>query len=446
MAINLVDKITVWKIFKVALPMMITALSTHFMVILDQLVLARYSMDAMIGASSASSWCAALQLAVMSITMIAGSFVGNYNGAGKYDQAGIPVWQMIWFSVFLLFISIPLSIFASDLCIPDNLKADGVPYFRLLMLFAPIYGMYFSLSSFFVSIGKGYLITISVILANIVNIIVDITLVFGYFGITAFTGSIGAAIGTICGLCVDTLFLFICFFQKQIRNKYNTSNFKLRFDKMKEYLRLGLAGGVSHIFETTAWSVIYYLLANVSKGEAMIQSIAVSVNIFMAFIVCGLEKGAMALTSNLLGAQKKEKISQVLCKSLYIHLAFIVVIAVVFKMTPETIINNFIQFEVSPELVQRSIDILWLVLAYFLIDGFVWCIAGVIEAGGDINFMLMAIASSLWTVVAIPSYWLFTKGLLHVERVWVLLIISVAVSASVLYYRYRSNKWIHIKV
>ena len=87
------------------------------MLILDQLVLARYSIDAMVGASSAAVWCSALQFAAMSTTMIAGSFVGNYNGAGKYKFAGIPVWQMIWFSLFLFLISIPLSVFAADVCI-----------------------------------------------------------------------------------------------------------------------------------------------------------------------------------------------------------------------------------------------------------------------------------------------------------------------------------------
>ena len=285
MRIDLVKDITVWKIFRISLPLMISSLSSHFMLILDQLVLARYSIDAMVGASSASVWCSALQFAAMSTTMIAGSFVGNYNGAGKYKFAGIPVWQMIWFSFFLFLISVPLSIFAADICIPENLKSEGIPYFRVLMFAAPIYGVYYSLTSFFVAIGKGFLITISVFIANIVNVTVDIILVFGYFGIDGFQGSLGAAIGTVAAVLANTAFLLICFFHKAVREKYNTLNFKLRLNKMKEYLKLGLAGGVSHIFEMSSWSIIYYLLACVAKEEAMIQSIAVSVNLFMAFIV-----------------------------------------------------------------------------------------------------------------------------------------------------------------
>ena len=446
MRLDLIENITVWKIFKVALPLMISALSSHFMIILDQLVLARYSIDAMVGASSASHWCAALQLAAMSTTMIAGSFVGNYNGAGKYDQASTPVWQMIWFSASLFAISVPLAMLLSDICIPNNLKTEGVPYFKVPMCAVPIHGVYFSLSSFFVAIGKGYLVTISVILANIVNMIVDIVLVFGYFGIDRYKGSVGAAIGTVAAVLVNTAFLFICFFRRQIREKYQTTNFKLRIDKLKEYLKLGLAGGISHMFETSAWSVIYYLLANVSKLEAMIQSIAVSVNLFMAFIVCGLERGAMAISSNLLGAKKREKINKVLGKSLYIHLTYVLVIAVIFKFSPEMVINSFIRFEIDPEIIERATNILWFVLLYYLVDGFVWIIAGILESGGDINYMLVTLASCLWGIVTIPDYFLYKCEMLHVERTWMLLFVSVAATATILYHRYKSDKWIHIEV
>ena len=378
--------------------------------------------------------------------MIAGSFVGNYNGAGKYGHAGIPVWQMIWFSLSLFAISIPVSMFASDFCIPAGLKNEGVPYFKVLMCVAPVYGVYSSLSSFFVAIGKGYLVTISVILANIVNVFVDIVLVFGYFGIVSYTGSVGAAIGTVVAVSVNTMFLFVCFFTKQIREKYQTMNFKLRLDKLKEYLKLGLAGGVSHMFETSSWSVVYYLLASVAKEEAMIQSIAVSVNLFMSFIVCGLERGAMAISSNLLGARKRIKINEVLKKSLYIHMMFVLIIAVVFKFFPEAVINNFIRFDVSPEIIERATNILWLVLLYYIIDGIVWIIAGIVEAGGDINYMMITIATCLWGIVAIPDCVLYRCGCLHVEISWMLLLVSVSVSTSLLYRRYKSDKWVHISV
>ena len=446
MRIDFIKNITVWNVFKVSMPLMISALSSHLMLILDQLVLARYSIDAMTGASAASIWCGALQCAAMSITMIAGAFVGNYNGAKKFKLAGIPVWQMIWFSLSLFIISIPISMFAGEFCIPESLRSEGVPFFKILMFAAPISGVYYSLASFFVAIGRGILVTISAILANVVNVTIDIILVFGFFGIDGFQGSVGAAIGTVSAIIINTSFLLFCFFRKSIREKYKTLNFKLRINKLKECLKLGAAGGVGHIFEMSAWSIVYYLLATMGKEVAMIQSIAVSVNIFMAFIVSGLEKGVMAITANLLGAGVKDKIKILLKKALIIHFIFTGIAAIIFLFFPEIIINNFIKFDVGSDVVQHAILVLRLVLLYFLFDGVVWVIAGVIEAGGDISYTMITIATCLWIFVTIPSYILYKFGMLQVEFTWIMLFVAVVSISIILYHRYKSDKWNHIKI
>lgn len=446
MEINSIKKINMSTIFKVSLPMMISALSAQFMIILDQLVLARYSIESMTGAAAASVWSAAIQCAAMSVTMVAGAFVGNYNGAKKFRLAGVPVWQMIWFSISLFAISIPISLFMAEICIPENLHAEGIPFFKILMFCAPITGIYYTLSSFFVAIGKGFLVTISVIIANIVNVVVDIVLVFGYFGIDGYQGSTGAAIGTVTAWMANVLVLFIYFFKKDIRKKYGTLNFKFRLKKMKECLKLGAAGGVGHFFEMSAWSVVYYLLATIGQEVAMIQSIAVSVNIFLAFIVSGLEKGIMAITANLLGAGLKDKTKLLLKKGITIHLVFTSIVAFVFIFFPEVITDNFIKFDVSKETLDTTILILRLVIIYFFIDGIVWVIAGVIEAGGDISYTMVTIASCLWVFVALPAFVLFQLGMLKIELTWIMLIVAVVSIAAILYHRYKSDKWIHIKV
>lgn len=439
-------KINLWNVFKVSLPLMISALSSHFMLILDQLILARYSFEAMTGASSASVWCGTLQYASMSITMIAGAFVGNYNGAKKFKLAAIPVWQMIWFSLSLFLISIPVSLFTADICIPKSLHSEGIPYFKILMFMTPICGIYYSLSSFFVAIGKGLLVTLATIIANVVNIITDIILVFGLFGLDNFKGAEGAAIGTVLANFTNIGVLFFLFFRKDIRQKYDTLNFKLKINKLTKYLRMGVAGGIGHIFEMFAWSMVYYLLASLGQEIAIIQTIAVSVNLFIAFIVSGLEKGVMAITSNLLGAELKSQIPTLLKKGFSIHILFSSLFATIVFFFPEFIINNFIRFEVSDELIVQSIGVLRLVLLYFLIDGMTWVVAGIIEAGGDINYTMLTIASALWTIVTIPSYILYKLDMLRIEVTWLLLITAVVSIFFMLYHRYKSNKWIHIKV
>ncbi|MDR3224412.1 MAG: MATE family efflux transporter [Holosporales bacterium] len=439
-----IKSLRAFDVFKISWPMIVSSFSSHLMMILDQLILANYSLDAMTAAASASVWCMTLQCSTASITMISGSIVGNYNGAGKYDLCGIPVWQMLWFSSFLFAISIPIAFFCGNICIPENLQKDGLPYFRLVMLFAPLSGFSYTLSSFFVSIGKGALVTMSIMITNIVNVLLDIVLVFGLFGITGFVGSSGAAVGTVVSQAVNVTILTICFFKKKIRTRYGTTNFKLRLAKMRGYLKLGTLAGFAHIVELSAWGVLYHLLANTDKKMAAIHAIAFSVNLFLAFVVSGLERGMLAISSNLLGSGLRDKIPQALKSGISIHLMFMAVIASVFFFAPEFILRSFIKFDILEELISDGTLILRLVFLYMLFDGICWIIAGVMEGGGDISFTMLTIATCICSIVAIPALILYFIGNLNVYIVWLLLDVTIVVITYALYRRYKSNRWIRL--
>ena len=426
--------------------MMISALSSHIMLILDQLVLARYSVEAMTGSTSAFLWSSIIQCICLSTTMISGVFAGHYNGAKKYHLAGIPVWQMIWFSLSLFFISVPSGLFLGEYCIPEALQSEGIPYFMCLMIFSPITGIIYSMSSFFVSTGRGIVVTIAAVLANISNVILDIVLVFGYFGIDQFQGSLGAAIGTVLSWGINISILSYFFFKKDNRNKYKTLEYKLKFSMMKKCLKLGAPGGLGHTFEMAAWSIVYYLLAEIGKDYAIIQTMAFSVNVCLSFIASGLEKGIMAMTSNFLGAGQKHKIKTILHKGLAIHFIFTSFLFVILYGFPELITSQFIRFDVSSETIDMAFFILKLVWIFFLFDGALWVIAGIIEAGGDINFTMWSIATCLWIFTALPAIILYHFKILSIEMTWGLLIFTVIAVNILLHLRYRYGKWIKIKV
>jgi Na+-driven multidrug efflux pump len=187
-------------------------------------------------------------------------------------------------------------------------------------------------------------------------------------------------------------------------------------------------------------------LATTDKNAAIIQSIAVSVNIFLMFAVAGLEKGALAITSNLLGAGLGHKISKVLKSGICIHFFFMCFIAILFLFYPELILKNFVKFDVPEKLTQDCCTVLRFVLIYMSFDGICWVIAGVIEGGGDINFTMLSIAGCIWGLVTIPAIALFNLGMLRTDIAWMMLIVAVIVITIILYRRYKSDKWIRIQV
>ena len=433
-------------ILKVSTPMIFSALSENVMQIIGRILLARYSEIALSSANVAWTWCSTIYCSMISIIFIAGAFVGNYNGAGKYKFASVPVWQMIWFSISTLIISIPAAYLLAPYCVPKNLQAEGISYFKIMFAATPLFCVRASLSLFFIAIGKGYIITISVLFAAVINLITDLILIFGHCGITQFMGATGAAIGTIFGTLSGIAFLAFNFYKKKIREKYGTLNCKLRLKRLKKYLKLGFLASIGHIVEAFILSFVVFFLSSISNEMALIQSISSTLYVFFMFFVSGLEKGIMSIASNLLGANMREKINLLLRRALIMQFGIAIIFAAIILAFPMAIIELLKINSATPELIQQITLVLGLMMITFLVDGIIWIEAGILEAGGDVNYMMGVISISNSIFVAIPAFILVCNGAFSVVWSWILYSIANSVSAFMLYKRYKSNRWVHINV
>ena len=429
-------------ILKVSAPTILSALSASIMSILDMLILARYSTIAMTGAASAYTWCHAFQCSTIALVFITGALVGYYNGACRYRFAGMPVWQMIWFSLSLFLISVPLSQIVAPYCVPKNLYEYGIPYLKIVMGLSPIFCIKVALSAFLVSIGKGFIVSISSFIAIVVNTILDILLIF-YFN----QGTTGAAIGTVVAGFAELAFLSYFFFSRNIRTKYGTLNCKLRFKRLCSYLKLGVLSSLGHVFESIVYSSIYYVLASSSTDKALTQTITANLWILLMCVVNGLEKGVLAITANLLGAKLRDKVNILFKRTVNIHFLNAFILLVLILIFHDFIINSYVDVNtISSELHTHLLNVFKIAMLCFLFDGILWIEAGILEAGGDMNYMMLTIASCMGTFVAFPIFCIMDTASLSVENVWTLYTIASMTNVLLLFRRYRSDKWIKIEV
>ncbi len=439
---KILTDISYLNILKISSPTILSALSAGIMSMLDVLILAKYSTIAMTAVASAATWCNVFQVSTISLIMITGTLVGQYNGSGKYKLAGIPVWQMIWFSLSLFIISIPLSYIIAPYCIPERLQSYGTQYLKIVLGCSPLFCIKVALSYFLVSIGKGFIVSASSFIAIIVNTILDIFLIF-YCNY----GTTGAAIGTVMACFSEVIFLSYFFFRKDIRLKYGTLKCKLRIKRLLSYLKLGILASIANIIESSIFSSIYYILAKTNQDKALTQTIASEVWSVLVCLGAGFEKGVLAITANLLGASLKSKITILLKKSINIHLIFILMLFTFILLLPDLIINNFVNVsEISSDLHKDILDILKLVAICFTFDGIVWIEVGILAAGGDMNYTMPTICACLFIFLAIPIYFIINTENLSVSTMWLLYTIADIACSLVLFKRYKSNKWVKIEV
>jgi len=224
---------------RVSFPLMLTALSGNLMFVLDRIILARYSLEAMNGASTAGMSAAIFQFSGVAIASIAEVFVGHYNGAGQYNKMAQPVWQMIWFSLGTLLICLPIAMWGGPVLLPVSLHTEGMPYFQLIMFFSPLLSVIAAVSSFFIGRGQVKLVTLSALLANLANFGFDIILVFGIDGYLPAMGTKGAAIATVISQFFQLGLLIAVFLNRTHRERFQTHYARFNSSSFWMCLRLG---------------------------------------------------------------------------------------------------------------------------------------------------------------------------------------------------------------
>ena len=433
----------IMEIITISYPLMLAGLSANLMIFCDRVILARYSLDAMNSASAAASMYVTFAFFGMAITAIASVFVGQYNGDRRYSRISAPVWQMIWFSLMLAPIFWLTAEFASQFFIHKNLSQHGDPYLKWMMKFGFLLPLIGALGAFYIGQGKAILITIAAIIANIVNFALDIVFVFGYKDIIPSMGAEGSAIASVISQITQFLILFGIFLSPKYAKRCKTRRITFNFKLMKQCLKIGLPVAFSHSLEMLGWSLLPLFLASFGTSYITVHTINQGIFILFAFFIDGTQKAVTAIAANMLGAHRRDLVKKLFASSILVHLAVSLLLLIPLIMYPDIFIDLFLSEEtiLTTEIKQHSTLALKAMWFFFVLDGIVWIIAGILTAGGDTRFILFANILSLWGCAIIPIYLVLTYLPSAPSTAGFISLFYATVNISLFIWRYFNNKW-----
>ena len=165
-------------LWKVSCPLMISYLSMTLMLFVDRIFLAQYSTSTLSAITSSGVLAWGFIMGITTIANISEVFVSQYNGNGNFSKVGTAVWQLIWLSCISIFLFLPLALWGSDIIYPNSSSYEH-EYFKWLILGGPIFALQAAVSGFFIGLGKTKIIQWLGVLGNIVNIVLDLVLIFG---------------------------------------------------------------------------------------------------------------------------------------------------------------------------------------------------------------------------------------------------------------------------
>ncbi len=422
------------------------------MLFFDRLFLAQYSLQAMNSTVVAGliAWSAMVGFQVL--CEMVEVFVAQYNGAKRYLEIGNTVWQLIWLAIASIAIYIPFGLYLGHFIFPSTAFGQMQnDFFSTLVFFGPTAGLFGATAAFFIGQGRGTIVTVIAVLGNIVNIILDPILIFGWGPIEPM-GVSGAALATGIGSSVQALVLFGLFLSSYNRKEYNTNNYA--FDKtiLKKCVKLGMPTAIFMVLELLSWSAFYTMMDTAGEKHMIVASICQSVLILFIFFGLGLQKGISAVGGNLIGAQKEDKLIKLMKSGLILVVAFFVFSIVPLIFFPDVLIDWFLQ---NPEYLEgNGTEILqvetikmyakWgLIISciYILFENIRWVAAGMLSAAGDTFFLMASGITVIWLFMLIPAYlaiFVYKVDVHTALSVWIFYSVCAAI---ITYTRYFRGKW-----
>ncbi len=428
-------------IWLVSYPLIITAFFSNFMLIMDRLILSHYSVEAMNASSIAINIFMVIQYFITSLISVSQATMSLHLGKNEFNKIGMVTWQMIWISLAtsLIFLScIPIAAFVIKNTPYSDLIKD---YLYIILVFGFLFPLNLSLSSFFLSIGKITFVVMVSIFSNVLNILADLILVFGFYSIIPELGIKGSAWGT----AFSEFALFICLFAKFIKNEYHKKYqthkviFSLRW--IINYLKISFANGLSYIIEHISWVWLLMFSTRISELHATLFVVGETLYYATIFLLDGFHRSILIISGEYIGMSRFKDIPIVLKRTLEVLIPITVLLGILSIIFHREIVGFFISSShdtsFSIEVKSNSFLCITLAFLYILLDSFKYIISSILISFYKTKFILGSSAVYSIFIFLLSSIIEWHSHEIYFFTPWIIALLANTISLSILFYKYR---------
>ena len=294
----------------------------------------------------------------------------------------------------------------------------------------------------FRGVGNASIAMKTLLLANAINIVLDPLLIMG-IGPFPQMGVVGAAIATTTGRSVAVLYQFYYLFNGKGLIKLAGSQFRIKFDLMRNILKTSAGGMFQFTIGSCSWIFLAMIIAESGTAAVSGYGTAIRICIFTILPAWGLANAAATLVGQNLGAGQPERAEQSVWRTALIAFCFFAVVAVVFFVFGEHLMRFFIQDTTAiaeGTLCLHIMAIGYVFFAYGMIISQAFNGAGDTKTPTYINLVVF------W-FLQIPMAWLMAKFFqLGSTGVYIAIAVAESVLAIVSIMLFKRGKWKLVKV
>lgn len=286
-------------------------------------------------------------------------------------------------------------------------------YLDILMLYVPVLIFIGFLSAFFSALGKTAIITRSVIVYIVVNLILDYLIIFGNFGFPKL-GVFGSGIATGVALTFSCLNYLYYAYKYQLIRQYNLFKFeKINRKEIQSIVSKSVPLVLQNMFNMLAYWVFFMMIEKMGSAELRVSLIVRSLYLFLCLPVFGLGRAINTVVSNFIGRKELENVYKAIKKSHQIGLLIGVVLCLLLLLFPKILLRIYTN---DVNLINDALPILRVLIVSLIL----FCIStvntNIIIATGETRFVFITgvISFAGYLLFAYVSIFIWKSSLFYV--------------------------------
>lgn len=300
----------------------------------------------------------------------------------------------------------------------------------------------FLVNAIFRGAGNAAIAMHSLWIANVLNMILDPILIFGWGPIPSF-GVEGAAIATNIGRGTGVLYQVLILMGSSGIIRIKRESLSVNFEIIGRLLKVAAGNVGQFLISTASWLFLARIIVTFGSGAFAGYQIAIRVIIFTILPSWGMANAAATLVGQNLGAQQPDRAETSVWRAGFLNMVFLVFVSIAFYFVSEPIMRIF---SADPEVIHYGTQCLRIVAFGYAFYGYGMVVVQAFNGAGDSRTPTILNLFCYWFFQVPLAWFLATKTGLEATGVFWAIAIAESFIAVVAVMLFRRGTWRNVKI
>ncbi len=435
-------------IFLLSVPMIFEMSMEAIFAIVDVYFVGRlHDNDAISVIGLTESVLALIYSLAMGLSMAATAMVARRVGEKDIKSAEVAAAQAIYIGLAMAALISVVGMFFSENILrlmggSETLIADNVGYTRWMLTGNVTIMLLFIINAVFRGAGDASLAMRSLLLANILNIVLDPIFIFGLGPIPAF-GVEGAAIATNIGRGIGVMYQLYHLLKAKGIIKLRAENLMVDLSIIGRLLKISAGSTGQFLIGSASWIFLMRIMSDFGSAAQAGYTIAIRVIVFAILPAWGMANASATLVGQNLGAGHPDRAEKSVWRAAFFNMIFLALVTILFFSLATPILHFFTTDEV---VLKNGIQCLQIVSLGYIFYAYGMVINQSFNGAGDTRTPIIISFFGFW-IFQIPFAYILAMWF-HTGPVGVYAAIAIAESLMALagIFIFRQGKWKAVKV